>query len=195
MTNDVPKKQLDELADIRLGYPFRGGIPEVPDGAVRVVQTRDVSRDGLKAQDQWLITQLEGRKQPDWLLDQDVLFAARGTNTYAAVVTTPPPQTVCSPHLYVIRIRSPRRILPAFLAWQLNQPPAQRYLRQSAEGSHQLSIRRAVLSEIPIRIPTLEQQRTIIRLERAALAERDALQALIKNRETELAMLAERLLT
>ncbi|WP_425478499.1 restriction endonuclease subunit S [Dyella dinghuensis] len=185
---------MGELADIRLGYPFRGGISEVPGGAVRVIQTRDLSRDGLKPQSDWLTTQMEGRKQPDWLLDQDVLFAARGTHTYAALVTLPPAQTVCSPHLYVIRVRAPQQLLPAFLAWQLNQAPIQRYLRQWAEGSHQLSIRRTVLEGALVRIPPLEQQRTAIKLQRAALAERDALQALITNREMELAMLAEHLL-
>lgn len=195
MRNDAETITLGDATEIRLGYPFRGSIAEIPSGSVRVVQIRDVSRAGLRHRDALVTTEVEGRKEPDWLLDQDVLFVARGATTYASLVTDPPPRTVCSPHIYVIRVKESARLLPAFLAWQMNQPPAQRYLRQSAEGSHQLSVRRSMLDKTPIRIPPLDQQRAAVELERVADAERHAMQALIKNRETELAILAERLLT
>lgn len=182
------------MADTRLGYPFRGAVPELTGGSIRVVQTKDVTPEGLKNRDGLLVTELEVGKEPHWLHDQDLLFVARGASNYAVLIENPPPRTICSPHLYVMRVKQPRRLLPAFLAWQLNQPPAQRYLRQAAEGSRQLSIRRSLLDEIEIRIPPIEQQRLVIELERIAKAERDVFQALIRNRETELATLAERLL-
>lgn len=194
MQNDAVLLTLGDAADIRSGYPFRGAIADIPNGSVRVVQVRDVSRAGLRHRDALMTTELEGRKEPGWLLDQDVLFVARGANTYASLVVDPPPRTVCSPHIYVIRVKQPARLMPAFLAWQLNQSPAQRYFRQSAEGSHQLSVRRSMLETTQIRIPSIKWQQAAVELERVAYAERDAMQALIKNRETELAILAERLL-
>ncbi|HET9033881.1 MAG TPA: restriction endonuclease subunit S [Dokdonella sp.] len=195
MGNDAIIRKLGEVAEIRMGYPFRGAIPEVPGGSVRIIQIRDVTRVGLNNCDDLLTTEVEGRKEPDWVLDQDVLFVARGAHAYSALVTRPPARTVCSQHIYVIRVKAPDRLLPAFVAWQLNQVPAQRYLRQSAEGSHQLSIRRAVLEMTEIRIPPIELQSAMVNLMRAANAEHDTFQALIKNRETELAILAARLLT
>ncbi|MFS8427228.1 restriction endonuclease subunit S [Xanthomonas campestris pv. plantaginis] len=194
MINHALIATLAEHADVRMGYPFRGSIPEVAGGSVRVVQIRDVPRTGLCTYDALVATEVEGRKHPDWLLDQDIVFIARGANTFAALVQAPPPRTLCSPHIYVIRVKAPQRLLPAFLAWQLNQAPAQRYLRQSAEGSNQLSIRRTVLDMTPIRLPPLPLQHAAIALEQAAQAERAALHALIDNRTTELAILAERLL-
>lgn len=191
MTNDAV---LNEVADVRLGHPFRGAVPEVEGADVRVVQIRDLSRDGLKDRDALLRTELRGRKEPDWLQGEDVLFVAKGWNAFAAPMNGVPERTVCSQHMYVVRVKEPGTVLPAFLAWQLNQPPAQRYLRQSAEGSHQLSIRRAVLDATQIRIPPIEQQRVVVELERLARAEREALQKLIKNREAEMALLAESLL-
>lgn len=194
MRNDAIQVILRDFAEVRLGYPFRGAIPEVPGGSVRVVQIRDVTCAGLKNRDDLVATEVEGRKEPDWLLDQDVLFVARGVHPYSALVIKPPCRTVCSQHLYVLRVKDPARLLPAFLAWQLNQTPAQRYFRQSAEGSHQLSIRRTVLDMTEIRIPPIERQRAAVELARVADAEHDAFQALIKNRESELAILAARLL-
>ncbi|RFF38687.1 restriction endonuclease subunit S [Xanthomonas nasturtii] len=194
MSNHAVNFTLSELADTRMGYPFRGAIPEVADGSVRVIQTRDVTRTGLCAYNTLVATEVEGRKEPDWLQDQDIVFIARGAHTFAALAQAPPPRTLCSPHIYVIRVKAPHRLLPAFLAWQLNQAPAQRYLRQSAEGSNQLSIRRAVLDSTLIRLPPLQVQRAAIAIDQAAQAERATLHALIDNRTTELAIFAERLL-
>ncbi|WP_237650222.1 restriction endonuclease subunit S [Xanthomonas translucens] len=194
MENHAKQAPLSATAQIMLGHPFRGAIPSVPGGSTNVLQLRDITPSGRLACDNLVTTELQGRKSPDWLRNQDIVFVARGDNTFAALVADPPPRTVCSPHLYIIRVNQPDAILPAFLAWQLNQTPAQRYLRQSAEGSNQLSIRRSVLGMTPIRIPPLARQHAIIALDRAAQAERRALHALIKNRDTELAILAERLL-
>ena len=194
MRNDAKIMTLGALADVRQGYPFRGAIPEVIRGSVRVIQMKDLTRAGLRDCDALVATEVEGRKEPEWLRDQDLLFVARGTSNYAVLLETPPARTVCSPHLYVIRVKQPDQLLSAFLVWQLNQLPAQRYLRQSAEGSHQLSIRRSILEQIEVRIPPIEQQHNIVELERTANAERKTLQALINNRDAELAAVAEHLL-
>lgn len=153
MRNDAKIITLGAVADVRQGYPFRGAIPEAPTGNVRVIQMKDLTRAGLRDCDSLITTEVDGRKGPDWLRDQDLLFVARGTSNYAVLLDDPPQRTVCSPHLYVIRVTQLQRLLPGFLAWQLNQLPAQRYLHQSAEGSHQLSIRRTELEKVEIRIP------------------------------------------
>ena len=94
----------------------------------------------------------------------------------------------------MIRVTRLAHLLPEFLAWQLNQAPAQRYFAQSAEGSRQLSIRRAVLEAVPLRVPPLSQQQAVVALQRTADAERRVLQTLIDHRAAELAAIAERLL-
>lgn len=194
MENHAKQAPLSATAQIMLGHPFRGAIPSVPGGSTKVLQLRDITPSGRLACDNLVTTELQGRKSPDWLRNQCGERVVAAGDKDDVLVAEPPPRTVCSPHLYIIRVNQPDAILPAFLAWQLNQTPAQRYLRQSAEGSNQLSIRRSVLGMTPIRIPPLARQHAIIALDRAAQAERRALHALIKNRDTALAILAERLL-
>lgn len=194
MRNDVKKYQLKAVADIRQGYPFRGSIPEIRDGTIRVIQIKDLTQVGLKSCDALLKTEIESGKEPDWLRNEDVVFAGRGLNTLAMAVAPVSPRTICSPHLYVFRIKESSSLLPEFLAWQLNQQPAQKYLAQVAEGTHQLSIRRSELEQLEIRIPTMAQQRSVIELARVANAERQTLQALIDNRKAELSAVAEKLL-
>ena len=192
MANDAYQKELCALVDIRQGHPFRGAIAEIPGGSVAVVQMKDLSPAGLKSRDELTRTEIRGRKEPDWLQEGDLLFIARGASNYACVVTGVPDRTVCAPHLYVLRLKQHGQVLPEFLAWQLNQGPVQRYLAQAAEGSSQLSIRKPVLEAVPIKVPSMAKQQAVVALANLAAAEQHVLQSLLRNREMELASIAEK---
>lgn len=188
---DVTEIAIGEVAELQAGYPFRGAIEEVPGGDVQVVQMKDVHPDDGVAWAGVLHTTLPGRRRPEWLREGDVLFVAKGARFYAALVETPPAQTVCSPAFFRIRVSEPAALDAAFLAWQINQPPFQRRLQQAAEGSGQLSIRRPVLEALTLSLPALARQRSVVALADLARRERRALQHLIHNRERQLHALAE----
>ena len=84
-------------------------------------------------------------------------------------------------------------MIPAFVSWQINQPPFQRQLQQAAEGSNQLSIRRPVLEAMHISVPSLVDQQRMVALVELARQERQALHQLIRNRAQQLEALAEKL--
>lgn len=195
MENDakVNRMKIKAIAEIRAGHPFRGSVPEDIFGKVSVVQIKDVDWTGRVTWEGLTKTHLEGRKEPDWVKTGDVLFVARGTKIVAAYVDDAPGFCVCSQYFYLIRITS-EEILPEFVAWQINQQPAQTYLVKSAEGTAQVSIRRSMLEDLSIVIPPLEQQQTIITLARLAQQERKLLESLILNREQELRIVAKKLL-
>jgi hypothetical protein len=138
-------------------------------------------------------TNLGGRKRPEWLRAGDVLFSAKGSRFYAVHVSEPPGPAVCAPTFFHLRVQDPLVVDPAFMAWQINQPPCQRQLLQAAEGSGQLSIRRPVLEQLVLSVPGLEAQRRIVALAALAHHERQALHRLIRNRETQLQAIAEHL--
>lgn len=180
---------LARLADVQAGHPFRGSVPEDPEGNAFAVQMRDVSPDGGVAWDGLVRTSLDGRKSPVWLQPGDVIFVARGARNYGLSLEEVPVKAVCSQYFFLIRVKS-TGLLPEFLAWQINRSPAQRYLAKNAEGTDQLSIRRGVLEALPIAVPPLEQQQRIVALARDALRERQVLENLIQNREQQLDALA-----
>ncbi len=182
---------LKTLVDVRAGHPFRGSVPTADDGNARVIQMRDVSPDGHIAWAQLPRTGLP--PTADWLHDGDVLFAARGGRNYAVCLSGVPPQTVCSQYFFVLRCKAPS-VLPDYLAWTINRAPCQRYLASNAEGTDQLSIRRGVLEDMPIALPSLEQQHQLVALASAARQERRCLEALIQNREQQLDAIAHDLL-
>lgn len=190
---DANSFTLGELAEIRAGHPFRGAILEDPMGAVRVVQMKDVATSGDIDWSGVVRTDIESKKPLESLMVGDVLFASRGTRFYAACIDSVPGLAVCSPHFFHLRLRSPDRVLPRFLTWQINQPPIQQVLQQFAEGSSQLSIRRGVLERLSIALPAIEKQATIVQLVQHAQHEKEVLSQLIQNRERQLAAIAAQL--
>ena len=184
---------LGYAARVRPGYPFRGSIDVSVDGDVLAVQMKDVDVEGGVGWADVLRTSLEGRKQPEWLKADDVLFVSKGARFYAVCIDEPPIPAVCSPHFFHLQVAPQVPLLPAFLAWQINQSPFQRQLQQAAEGSSQLSIRRPVLESLTLCVPSLADQQRIVALADLARQERHALHQLIHNRELQLQALAESL--
>jgi hypothetical protein len=183
--------KLKQISTINAGYPFRGKIPEVSDSSVVVVQMKDVSlAEGIRWSD-CQKTELTGKRTPDYLTTGDILVAARGNHNYAipidSALAATNKQAVAAPHFFVVRLKSQNEkkqgILPEFIAWLLNQIPAQRYFEQNAEGTLTKSIRRSVLEEAPIVVPPLAKQRTIVAMANTLREEQRLMQQLINNNE------------
>lgn len=158
--------KLTDLVDISLGHPFRGKVNESPGSPVLAVQMKDASAKSGVDWSKCKPVALEGKKTPDWLKIGDILLATRGSSNYAVLVDSAPPEglsAVATPHFYVLRAKQ-ASILPAYLHWWLNQRPCQRHFEVHAEGTHTKSIRRAVLEQVPLVVPSLKEQQVVTQL-------------------------------
>lgn len=187
--------KLSEVSNVIVGHPFRGKIPEVKGSGVRAVQMRDISLFSGVDWSSCTETAITGKREPDWLLPGDLLFAARGSHNYAVLVDQIPQEirAVAAPHFYLLRCKQPD-LLPEYLAWFLNQKPSQRYFQREAEGSLTKSIRRKVLEHTPVAVPSLERQRGIIRLAETLKQEQQIIKQLISNGEIMMNAIANDLL-
>jgi restriction endonuclease S subunit len=183
---------LSDIAKIRPGHSFRGTITPVANADTFVVQVRDTDRSGEISTNNLITTELTGKKQPDWLQQGDILFVAKGAKYFAAYVKQLPETTVCSPHFFIVRIKIEylATVLPEFICWQLNQIPAQRYFNTSAEGTRYVSIRRKILEDVPIILPSIEEQAQLVALHNTAVKEKKTTQKLMTNREQQLDAIA-----
>ena len=188
------KIKLHEIAHIEAGHPFRGAIPEHEHGDCQVIQVRDIDTDGQVNWGGLIRTQITGRKQTDWLKEGNIIFAARGAKNLATCMPALDRPVVCAQHFFRITLKSTTDALPEFIAWQLNQSPLQRYFRQSAVGSAQVSIRRAVLEQTTITLPSLQQQIRLTQFAEKALKEKQLLTKLIGNRRQQIDAIANDLL-
>ena len=187
-------KILNDLAHISVGYSFRGKI--IDDDVAKMIQMRDISIDQGINWETVINTNvpLKTISSNACLKLGDIIFTARGNNNYAYEVTSCPSKTVLSPHLFKIRIMDTAIVSPAFLAWQINQKPAQTYFLRTTEGSAIVGIRRAVLDSLPIFLPPIEEQYRIINIVRCWEKERDALNALKENHQNMMHAIAANLL-
>ena len=184
---------LNQVATISAGYPFRGKIPHAPGSSVIVVQMKDISQPEGISWASCLETELTGKREPDYLKEGDILIATRGSHNYAIQIddclTTTGKQAVAAPHFFVVRLKE-NEILPAFLAWLLNQTPNQRYFEQNAEGTLSKSIRRSVVEHAQIVIPPLAKQRAIIAMAHTLREEQRLAQRLIDRGEQMMTVIA-----
>ena len=195
MSNDAEKVvQLADIADVRSGYPFRGAIKEKPEGEAAVIQIKNVNADLGIDWPSVVRTDLLGRRKPDWLKHGDILFTARGNRNAAASVGPISIKAVSAPHLFVVRLTANDQTLPEFIAWLMNQPDAQRYFAQSAEGTYITSIRKQVLQQMPLQFPSIEKQKLVVQLNETAQRERQLLEQLIENRKQQLNLIAKTLM-
>ena len=197
MTKDihVQKVSVSALCAVSTGWSFRGRIDPTDGAKTAVVQMRDTSPSGVD----WtscVRTEVTGRREPDWLRPGDILFPARGNVSQAVLIdeSIGSLQAVAAPHFFLLRVTR-SDVLPAYLAWWLNQEPAQRHLEQQAQSSTLVrNIARPVLEATPVVLPPLPRQEQIVGLASVMRREEDLLQRLRQTNQQIMTGLARDLL-
>lgn len=96
----------------------------------------------------------------------DILFSAKGTRNFAVCYEKNNQPAVASTSFFVIRLNKnfKNKILPQFLAWSINNPNSQSFLKRKAIGTSMVSISKSVLEELEISIPNLKRQDVILKI-------------------------------
>mgnify|MGYP000867997747 FL=1 len=123
------------------------------------------------------------------LFPGDVLFAAKGSNNFATTYLSNYPAAVASSSFFVIQLFD-KNILPEFLTWMLNSPPAQEYFKSKAKGSAIPSVTKTALEELVVPIPTIEIQQKILYIDQLRKKEMYLYERLAKlrNDQTQLSL-------
>jgi restriction endonuclease S subunit len=155
---------------------------------------KDITSNQLIDWQSCIETNLANKPNLDLLKIGDILFIARGSKNIATLVdeSIADFQVVASPHFFIIRCLN--SVSPDFVCWWLNQEPSQRYFQREAEGTLTKSIRRSVLENAPIAIPTLAKQQKIVALANTIKQEQALTEQLLRNGETLMSSIANDLL-
>ena len=181
---------LHDLATVSAGHPVRGAVDDLNGGDILMLQMRDVDAERGIDWNTAVTIDPPGKRSPDFLAAGDVIFTSRGVRNQAVAVAYLPGPAICAPNLFVIRLRAPNKCLPEYMAWFMNQRPAQSYFQRSATGTNILNIRREVVEQLLIPVPSLARQQAIIELDGATRFERELLRRLIRNRDQQMEVLA-----
>jgi restriction endonuclease S subunit len=117
-----------------------------------------------------------------FLKDGDVLFAAKGTKNFAAVYENHNEPAVASTSFFVLRLTD-KNVLPEYLGWILNHPNTQYVIKDNARGTAIPSIRKSVLEDLEISIPSIEKQRIIIKLSALVKKENEIRMSILQQRK------------
>lgn len=166
------KKKITEVADIQLGYQFRKKIEPADDGTIRVIQIRDFDENHILNKENLSKVRID-KPMDQYLIRQgDVLFLSRGPRNWAAAIGDDLKDTVVVSHFFVIK-RKNATISHEYLAWYMNQTPAQEYLHNIARrGTHMSLVTLSAFKGLIIEVPDIATQHRIVELSRLMEKER-----------------------
>ena len=174
---------LGDISEIQVGYQSREGIRAFPDGSHFLLQARDFNN--LHQVDWSHLTRFTptGSTAKSEIQQGDVLFLAKGRDNFACPVTRVVNHVLAANSFYILR---PDRatIFPDYMAWWLNQTPAQEYIKLNRSGSSLPFLSVSALSRLEVPVPDFEMQRKIGELEMLRKKEVDLLDLYLAKKST-----------
>jgi restriction endonuclease S subunit len=176
--------KLKEISDIHSGYITRKKIDPASDGSHYLIQAKNVNGDHLSCDIRLLVRFHPALSRNDRPLEKgDLLFMARGAHNFTILLGDLPEPALAAACFFIVRVSTPE-IVPGYLGWYLNQAPVERYLlRHSGRNVHMPVVRRAVLENIPVPVPSLDRQTKIADLNALMLKEINLLHQLGQKRK------------
>ena len=168
------KAFLGDVSEIQVGYQSREGIRAHPDGSHFLLQARDFNN--LHQVDWSNLTRFTPASSmtKSEIQPGDVLFLAKGQDNFACPVNRVTNHVLAANSFYILR-PDQATILPDYLAWWLNQAPAQEFIQLNRSGSSLPFLSVSALSRLEVPIPDFEMQRKIGELELLRKKEADLL--------------------
>lgn len=155
------------------GLTFRGSLKQAAKGAVAVVQMKDSGKGLLDSN--YGLARVDGSEvAPRYLLKAgDLVFRSRGfQNSFSLVMPQLGLAVTIAPMMFV-RIHDTAHVLPDYLHWWLNRPATQKQLNERAQGGTIHMIPAGALADLPVELPSMQQQRAIANIAKLALIEQN----------------------
>ncbi len=169
-----------DIADVGIGYQFRGKVEPSDDANVLLVQIKDVD-DRLTLQLGNLVSVRVEKPRSYLVAPGNVLFLSRGQNPFAVVVPEVQPNTIATSYFLILRPNQ-ELVRPAFLAWILNQTDFQESLRPVMRGTHIKILSKSDFQNLPVILPPLAVQDYILNLHHLVDREQSLSAALLQKR-------------
>lgn len=175
------KRQLGNLAEVRMGYSFRSRLEPHAEGDVAVIQMKDIDESNLVHVTGFVRVQMPDLKSHHLVQPGDLLFRSRGSSNSAALVDADLGRAVLAAPMLLIRPTADA-LDPAYLQWFINHAATQAEFASQAAGTAVKMIGATALASLPVTMPPLTTQRQIVEAARLAARESALLDRLKERR-------------
>lgn len=155
---------LNCVCEIQLGFTARGRLEPMANG-VRAIQLRDTAIEGGLNGDGVGTYRLDSIPSRYWAKPGDILFRSRGDRNTATCLPASLNEPAVAVMPLVILRPDPSRTDAGYLAWFINQASTQRYFDSCAQGQNIRMISVRCLAALAVPLPSIETQKTIVRLD------------------------------
>jgi len=163
---------LSSICSIFPGFTARSRLEPTDLGGVLTIQLRDIAQDGSIDLARLTRVALDGASDRYFVRPGDVVFRSRGDWSVASSIDAVLPELALAVMpLFILRPKA-KVVVSEFLAWAINQAPAQRHFDGMAQGGSMRMISRSTLETLDLDIPPLATQRHIVEIDRLARIER-----------------------
>lgn len=172
--------KLGDIADVRMGYPFRSRIEPDPAGNIAVIQMKDIDDANLLHVNDAVRVDLADIREHHLIREGDLVFRSRGRTNSVALVSADIGRAVLAAPMLLIR---PVGVLPAYLLWYINLPATQAALAVQAEGTSVRMISKAALEALELPVPGRRKQQLIVETADLATAEQRLMERIAQERK------------
>ena len=172
--------KIKDIATVQMGVSLRSRLEPEKDGDLTVIQMGDIRGEyglpfahKLPHIHQLAVIHEQGFKEHHFVQQKDLIFRSRGTLTTAAIINDAEiDRAIVLAPLLRIRVTDDK-VMPEYLCWFINQPPAQSFLRSKATGAAMVMIGKSILDALDVPIPNFANQKKIIEIVILAHRERE----------------------
>ncbi len=152
---------LKDIVDIKVGYTFRGKIHNEDGADTVIIQLRDINYNLNTINRPSTFINSKKFKSNHFIESGDILFVAKGYRR-SAVLYDSNAKAIATSVFFIIKVNHDI-ILPEYLVWFLNNRESQEFFDKMKTGTTTLNIKKEVLQNMEIEVPSMETQNKIVR--------------------------------
>jgi restriction endonuclease S subunit len=180
---NVKNVRIIDCAEVRPGFSSKGSIVNEPRGTLHVITAQHLNKsEPYRYREEHKLLIVPPRSVEKYLVKSgDILFMSRGANNYAALLEEVHEPTIAPLTFFILKLKP--NVVPAYLAWCINQELVKARLNEMRTGAGTPMIPRQEFGEIVIPLPPLVTQKRIADLAALQTRENALLQQLVEETE------------
>ena len=175
---------LKRLADIYTGFTLRESVSYLASGDTKLLQSKDLPKDSFTI-NATPLTRIDWKydSQPQYLKHGSVVLLARG-EPKAYVYHGAEEDQVIVGHIFIVINLTTDDIDPEYLTWYINKSSiAKRHFETNSTGSTLNMTSISTVRDLPIVIPTIQEQQQILQRQEQSKVEAEVFKSLLKLRQ------------